>query len=126
MLTDANTGELSVARQMAFEPGMIVVVDRGYLDYALYQRWSSTGVYFVTRAHSNMVYRVVVKHAVGSRGNVLSDETIELNSAYAQKRCWTRLRRVVVRIDEKHKDLVFLTNITHLAPSTIAAIYKER
>jgi len=126
VLTDANTGELSVARQMAFEPGTIVVVDRGYLDYALYQRWSSSGVYFVTRAHCNMLYRVVEKHALGSRGNVLSDETIELSSAYAQKRCGTRLRRVVVRIDEKHKDLVFLTNITHLAPSTIAAIYKER
>jgi len=126
VLTDANTGELSVARQMAFEPGTIVVVDRGYLDDALYQRWSSSGVYFVTRAHCNMLYRVVEKHALGSRGNVLSDETIELSSAYAQKRCGTRLRRVVVRIDEKHKDLVFLTNITHLAPSTIAAIYKER
>jgi uncharacterized protein DUF4372/DDE family transposase len=55
VLTDANTGEVSVARQMAFEPGSIVVVDRGYLDYALYQRWSATGVYFVTRAHCNMV-----------------------------------------------------------------------
>ena len=125
VLTDANTGELSVARQMAFEPGSIVVVDRGYLDYALYQRWSAMGVYFVTRAHCNMVYQVVEQHHVGNRGHVLSDETIELSSAYAQKRCSTRLRRGVVWVEE-NKDLVFLTNITHLAASTIAAIYKER
>ena len=126
VLTDANTGELSVARQMSFEPGTIVVVDRGYLDYALYQRWSTAGVYFVTRAHCNMVYRVVEKHEVRSRGDVVSDESVELSSAYAQKRCSTRLRRVVVHVDEKQKDLVFLTNITHLSASTIAAIYKER
>jgi len=84
------------------------------------------GVYFVTRAHSNMVYQVVKTHEVVSRGTVVSDETIELSSAYAQKRCSTPLRRVVVRVDEKQKDLVFLTNMTHLAASTIAAIYKER
>jgi hypothetical protein len=126
VLTDANTGELSVARQMVFEPGTIVVVDRGYLDYALYQRWSSSGVYFVTRAHCNMVYRVIEKQEVGSRGNVVSDETIELSSVYAQKRCSTPLRRVVVRLDEQQKDLVFLTNIRHLAARTIATIYKER
>jgi IS4 transposase len=69
---------------------------------------------------------VIEKQEVGSRGNVVSDETIELSSAYAQKRCSTPLRRVVVRLDEQQKDLVFLTNITYLAASTIATIYKER
>jgi Transposase DDE domain len=127
VLTDANTSELRVARQMEFEPGTIVVVDRGYQDYALYQRWSETGVYFVTRSHSNMVYKITKRHQVVNRGDVVSDQTIELSSAYAQKRCRTPLRRVVVRVDDgKHKDLVFLTNINHLAASTIAAIYKER
>lgn len=126
VLTDANTSELRVARGMEFEPGAIVVVDRGYQDYALYQSWSEAGVYFVTRAHANMVYQVTERHAVSSRGNVISDESIELSSAYAQKRCRTALRRVVVRIDEEDKDLVFLTNIDHLAAGTIAAIYKER
>ena len=126
VLSDANTSELSIARQMEFVPGTILVVDRGYLDYALYQRWSTTGVYFVTRAHSNMVYRVVEKCQIASRGNVLSDEKIELSSAYGQKRCTTLLRRVVVWNAEQEREFIFLTNITHLAPSTIAAIYKER
>jgi hypothetical protein len=126
VLTDANTSEHKVARQMTFEPGTIVVVDRGYQDYALYQRWSEAGVYFVTRAHSNMVYRVIQTHEVSNRGDVVSDQAIELSSAYAQRRCSTPLRRVVVWVDDKQKELVFLTNMTHLAASTIAAIYKER
>lgn len=126
VLTDANTSEISIARQMEFAPGTIVVMDRGYLDYALYQRWSSTGVYFVTRAHSNMVYEVIEKREVANRSKVLSDETIRLSSAYGQERCATPLRRVVVWNAEQEREYVFLTNLTHLAASTVAAIYKER
>jgi hypothetical protein len=126
VLTDANTSEISIARQMEFAPGTIVVVDRGYLDYTLYERWSRTGVYFVTRAHSNMVYEVVETRVLAMRGSVLSDQTIKLSSHYAQKRCPTTLRRVVVWNADHEREFVFLTNITHLAASTIAAIYKER
>lgn len=126
VLTDANTSEISIARQMEFAPGTIVVVDRGYLDYTLYERWSRAGVYFVTRAHSNMVYEVVETRALAMRGSVLSDQTIKLSSYYAQKRCPTTLRRVVVWNADHEREFVFLTNITHLAASTIAAIYKER
>ena len=126
VLTDANTSEISIARQMEFAPGTIVVVDRGYLDYTLYERWSRTGVYFVTRSHSNMVYEVVETRVLAMRGSVLSDQTIKLSSHYAQKRCPTPLRRVVVWNADHEREFVFLTNITHLAASTIAAIYKER
>ena len=126
VLTDATTSELSVARQLEFSPGSIVVMDRGYLDYTLYQRWSQAGVYFVTRAHSNMVYQVLEVREVPRRSNVLRDETIQLSSAYARKRCTTILRRVGVWNAEHEREFVFLTNITHLAASTIAAIYKER
>jgi len=126
VLTDANTSEISIARQMEFALGTIVVVDRGYLDYTLYERWSRTGVYFVTRSHSNMVYEVVETRVLAMRGSVLSDQTIKLSSHYAQKRCPTTLRRVVVWNADHEREFVFLTNITHLAASTIAAIYKER
>jgi hypothetical protein len=126
VLTDANTSEISVARQMEFSAGSIVVMDRGYQDYALYERWTRGGVYFVTRAHTNMVYKVLEKREVTARGNVLKDEKIQLSSAYAQKRCQSSLRRVVVWNNEHEREFVFLTNIDHLAASTIGAIYKDR
>lgn len=126
VLTDANTSELSVARQMEFSPGSIVIVDRGYCDYALYQSWEKAGVYFVTRAHNNMVYEVIEERAVTGRGNVVKDEKIRLSSAYAQVRCQSLLRRVVVWNSEQEREFVFLTNVHHLAASTIAAIYKDR
>jgi IS4 transposase len=101
-------------------------MDRGYLDYALYERWTKAGVYFVTRPRTNMIYEVVEKREVVSRGNVKSDEIIELTSEQGRERCPSRLRQVVVWDAERKEELVFLTNIFHLAASTIGAIYKDR
>lgn len=126
VVTDGDTNDVRVAQGLHFAPGTIVAMDRGYLDYALYERWSDAGVWFVTRARKNMLYEVVADKEVPSRGSVLSDEVIRLTSEHAQKRCHSLLRRVVVRDTEHERELVFLTNIKHLAASTVAAVYKER
>ena len=69
---------------------------------------------------------MVEKREVLTRGNVKSDETIQLTSEHARERCPSRLRQVVVWDAEHKGELVFLTNVFHLAASTIAAIYKDR
>ena len=126
LVTDGDTNDVRVAQKLEFAPGTIVAMDRGYLDYALYERWNRAEVYFVTRSRTNMIYKVVERHTVARRGNVTKDETIELTSQHARERCPSRLRRVVVWDSEHERELVFLTNIFHLAASTIGAIYKDR
>lgn len=126
LVTDGDTNDVRIAQKLEFAPGTIVVMDRGYLDYALYERWSQSGVYFVTRSRTNMLYRVIEKWPVGVRGNVKRDQMIELTSAHARERCTTRLRQVVVWDAEHKAEVVFLTNVFHLAASTIGAIYKDR
>lgn len=80
LVTDGDTN-------LVFAPGTIVVVDRGYLDYALYERWSKAGVYFVIRLRTNMVYEVLEQRAVPRRGPLRSDETIQLTREHARERC---------------------------------------
>jgi DDE family transposase/uncharacterized protein DUF4372 len=126
LVTDGDTNDVRVAQKLEFAPGTIVAMDRGYLDYALYERWNKAEVYFVTRSRTNMIYKVVERHTVARRGNVTKDETIELTSQHARERCPSRLRRVIVWDCEHERELVFLTNIFHLAASTIGAIYKDR
>ncbi len=126
LVTDGDTNDVRVAQKLEFAPGTIVAMDRGYLDYALYERWNRAGVYFVTRPRTNMLYKVVERHTVARRGNVTKDQTIELTSQHARERCPSRLRQVVVWDGEHERELVFLTNIFHLAASTIGAIYKDR
>lgn len=126
VVTDGDTNDVRVAQKLAFAPGTIVVIDRGYLDYALYERWTTSGVYFVTRSRTNMLYEVLERREVPMRGNVKSDEVIQLTSGHARERCTSRLRQVVVWDAEHKGELVFLTNVFHLAASTIGAIYKDR
>ena len=126
LITDGDTNDVRIAQKLEFAPGTIVVIDRGYLDYALYERWTESGVYFVTRPRTNMLYKVTERRTVPTRGNVTRDETIKLTSEHARQRCSSLLRQVTVWDAEHDRELVFLTNIFHLAASTIGAIYKDR
>jgi Transposase DDE domain/Domain of unknown function (DUF4372) len=126
LVTDGDTNDVRIAQKLEFAPGTIVVIDRGYLDYALYERWTESRVYFVTRSRTNMLYKVLERRTVAARGNVKRDETIKLTSEHARKRCSSLLRQVTVWDAEHERELVFLTNIFHLAASTIGAIYKDR
>lgn len=126
LVTDGDTNEVRIAQHLSFAPGTIVVVDRGYLDYTLYERWTTGGVWFVTRARTNMVYRVLERLAVPPRGPVLADQVIRLTSEHGRERCPSPLRRVVVWDAEHERPLAFLTNVWHLAASTIGAIYQDR
>jgi len=126
LVTDGDTNDVRIAQKLEFAPGTIVVIDRGYLDYTLYERWTQSRVYFVTRSRTNMLYKVLERRTVAARGNVKRDETIKLTSEHARKRCSSLLRQVTVWDGEHERELVFLTNIFHLAASTIGAIYKDR
>lgn len=126
LVTDGKTHEVKVAQRLSFAPGTIVAMDRGYNDYNLFAAWTEAGVFFVTRAKTNMVYDVVEERDVPERGNVLSDETIRLTGARAEEKCPHLLRRIVVWDEANERELVLLTNLFHLAASTVAAIYKER
>jgi len=126
LITEGKTHEVKVAQRLSFEPGTIVVEDRGYHDYRLFARWTEEKVFFVTRAKENMDYQVVKTREVPSRGNILKDEEIRLTGAKAEEKCPHLLRRIVVWDEKEQREIVLLTNIFHLAASTVAAIYKER
>ena len=124
VLTEGNVPELKVARQMAFGPGTIVVMDRGYIDYLWMHRLTQTGVFFVTRMKADMKYRVLRKRPTPRRGAVRRDEEIQIRSA--THGVTLHLRRVVIWNAEKQEKLTFLTNQLGFAASTIAAIYRDR
>lgn len=126
LVTDGKTHDVKAAQRLSFAPGTIVAMDRGYNDYQLFAAWTEAEVFFVTRAKRNMVYEVVDEREVPRRGNVLSDETIRLTGVGAEAKCPYLLRRVVVWDEDNGREIVLLSNLFHLAASTLAAIYKER
>ena len=126
LITDGKTHDVKPARMLEFAPGTIIAVDRGYIDYDLFDYWTGEGVWFVTRTKENMNYRVLQRRTVPECGNVLRDEEIELTGYYAKQKCPHRLRRIVVWDEQKDREIVLLSNHLEFAASTIAAIYKDR
>jgi len=124
VLTDGQVSDIAVARKLAFQPGSILVIDRSYIDYKWLHRLGEQGVFFVTRMKADMKYKVVRKRQTPRRGPIRRDEEIVIRSVkYGLE---LRLRRIVLRDEERQETLVFLTNHMGLAGSTIAAVYKDR
>jgi hypothetical protein len=128
VITDAKRADIHVARTLALPRGSIVAMDRGYLDYELFGRWTrDDGVYFVSRLKSNLPYKVLRQRPLpAGKPHLLRDEEIQLTSDRAQKHCPYTLRRVVVWDDENQRELALVTNHMDFAADTIGAIYRER
>ena len=127
VVTDGTVGDVTVAQALTFAPGTIVVDDRGYNDYAMFDRWCEQGVYFVTRMKTDALFEVEQQVPIFvPQGNVVGDQRIRLSSDHARRDCPQLLRRVLAVHPETGQTLVFLTNLHHLSASTIAAIYKDR
>ncbi len=49
VITEGKRHEVTIARQQPFARGTILVMDRGYLDFAWFAQLTEAGVFFVTR-----------------------------------------------------------------------------
>lgn len=125
-ITEGKVSDVKVAHLLRFESGTIVVDDRGYNDYVLFGKWTSQGVFFVTRMKDNALYVVEETREVPQKSNVLRDEVIRLTGVKAEEKCPYLLRRIEFYDSEKDRVFVFLTNNMKLGATTIAAIYKDR
>ena len=125
-VTEGDVHEINIARGLTLPKGSIVAIDMGYTDYALYSRWTTDGVFFVTRQKGNAAYRVVEERTIPKNRNVLKDQVIELTGYYARKNCPHRLRRIEVRDDESRGTFVLLTNHLTFGATTVSTIYKDR
>ena len=126
VVTEGKRHDVRVARTLRFDPGTIVVMDRGYVDYAWFGRLTTEGVFLVTRLKDNALYRVVERRRPPERSPVQRDEVIRLTGVAAETKCPHDLRRVEVYDPEKDETLVFLTNQLAFGATTIAAIYEDR
>jgi hypothetical protein len=125
VLTDGKESEINVAKSMTFQPGTMLVFDRGYPDHDWWLSLTRSKVNFVTRLKDNVSYGVVSEREVPKGGDIIRDEIIVLTSQQ-EIGPEARLRRIEVWVEERNQTMVFVTNNLKLAASTIAAIYKER
>lgn len=128
-LTEAAKNDKDFLGQLKVESGNIYVFDKGYLNYAVYAKWTEQNVFFVTRLNENANYTVIDSNQTDvidalNNGGIINDQIIEL-ALQADKQVF-RLRLVTYKDPLTGKVLKFLTNLISYQPTTIALLYKNR
>jgi len=71
-LTDANRDERTFVSQL-LQPGQTGVMDRGYQQYSLFDRWQSEGRHFICRIKAHSRKTIVQEHRVPPNSPVFFD-----------------------------------------------------
>jgi len=125
-ITTGKVHDVKALDALQLPAGSIVVLDRGYVDfarlYALVQRQCS----FVVRGKDNLKCAIIDSHPFDPSTGVRADQTIQLLTQKSKKGYPRPLRRVAFFDEKSQLDLVFLSNRLDLPALTIAAIYKQR
>ena len=125
-ITTGKVHDVNVLDLIVWPAGSIVVVDRGYLDFARLQSLHQRQVSFVIRAKDNTRYTWAASREVDKSTGLRSDQSILLATPKSKLAYPDRLRRVSYRDPETDKFLVFLSNRFDLPAFTIAEIYRKR
>jgi hypothetical protein len=131
VITEGKQSDISVALKMEFEPGTMLVFDRGYIRYGWWASLSKKGVWFVSRLRENAKYEVIESAALAADPNpeekktrVTGDRRIVFPE---QKRQKDRPEFRLVEITTEDGEVMeFITNAHHVEALTVAAVYKDR
>lgn len=123
-ITDGKKHDVTVGRTLRFQPGTIVVFDKGYVDYDWWEQMTRDEVYFVTRLKQDLKIEVTAEREIPQNSNVRRDQEIEITPY--RKDFTLQLRLVTIWDEEKQEEITFLTNHLKFGATTIARIYKER
>lgn len=126
LITSAKQSDVQIAHSVPLQPRSIVVLDRGYIDYTLFARWTGDGVFFVVRARQDLNCAILKRHRVPQNRNILADETVRLDSKWGRAYCAYPMRRITIRQEDDPEPLVLLTNHFDFGATTISDIYRDR
>lgn len=131
-ISKARQHDVQYARSLSLPRGSIVLLDKGYINLAMFSRWNDQGVFFITPQKKHLCYRVVSAAQVPAGGTVISDEIIALSGDSSSRKYKQLLRRVVLEVEDREggkRLLALMTNLTdqeEFDAATIGESYKER
>jgi hypothetical protein len=121
---DAVKGRI-VCNQL--KEGEIVIFDKAYVDFQHLFELMMRGIFWVTRAKTNMAYKVVRRLSKKNR-SVLRDVEIKLTGVKSKKEYPRSFRLIVANVlrDGKLVRMEFITDNFEFSASTICELYKAR
>jgi hypothetical protein len=110
------------------EPGQIFLVDRGYQDYRLFERWTAAGVFFVSKlkeSHQAVVLEATDLQRVQTPSGYVLLKELRVRLGPAGKTTASEYRLLdVLTPDGQFTTLI--TNLWELAPAQICALMQYR
>lgn len=129
-LSEGKQGDTRFLPQIRLPKGSIIVMDKGYRNYAQFTSWSQQGISWVSRLSQRTVYAITEQRCVSEAQRaegVLYDCQIELgNPETAYINPIQKARLVVFYDADSKREFEFITNNFSYSPLTIARIYKQR
>jgi len=105
--------------------GSIITFDKGYVDYAQYEKFSENHIWYVTRLKDNAIYKSTKYFDIQEESAVRKDEEITLYYGTNKKK-QHRARRFVYWDADNKRLFEFVTNNFDLTAEKVARIYKQR
>ena len=127
--TAASANDMPFLKEVNLEPGSFIVFDKGYVNYAEYERFSKEGVFFVTRQKKDAKYTVTHSASLSKESldlGVLSDQYLTQGTRTQAQKIKLQVRLVTFYDKESDRTFEFLTNNFSLSPQDIADLYKKR
>lgn len=122
-ITAAKKNDRTQMESLIDEVGVTYVFDRGYVDYAAFDRYCEDGIYFVTRLKENAVIEPLQSFETPEGSKVAVDECVLVGSH--QKRMKHKLR-MIETADSEGNLLYLLTNRFDLSCDEISEMYRSR
>ena len=125
-VTKATASEKKVLRQW-LKAGFLYLVDRGYIDYSLYQDIHDAGSFFVARLKDNSTFEVLRDRPLTKAekdAGVVADQEVRMGSAFTEGDLTAPVRRIVIR-GEDGREVVLLTNL-ELPAEMVGLLYRYR
>lgn len=127
-ITSAATSDSKFMEKFkSLDPGTIVVFDKAYVNFTIYNHWTQTEVIFVSRRHRHQVINVEAELPLSPeerKAGVVKQTKVYLGHSKQKQRV---LCRLIDYVDPTTgRTLQFVTNDFLMQPSQIADIYKQR
>ena len=117
--------DITKAKEIEIEKGVMYVFDKGYMDYKWWNEIAETGAYFVTRLKVNSA--IIEETDIQIHNEIISSQLIRLKPSHHGKNrsCTKILKRIFVQREGK-SPLVLVTNDLKRSSEEIADLYKSR
>jgi len=122
-VTAAKKNDRTQMNELVHEPGVTYIFDRGYIDYAAFDRYCLDGILFVTRLKSNTHIEPLAEYDVPEDSSVSADWRVRIGS---QQKKMTHPLRMIQTQDSEGNLLFLVTNRFDLTCDEISEMYRSR